>query len=203
MGKCTDKSGLVTGASGGLGRAIALDLAADGANVVALSRNDEGLRETAALAAGLPGSVRVLRADVTDEAGVVVAIAEVEKCFGGVDYIVNNAGKQIERDFLETTNEDWETIEATNVKGPFWVCKHGAAAMLRLGRGGSIVNVASVLSICADPMLTAYTTSKHAVLGLTRSIAVIRPLARAGIRANAVLPGDMDTPMVLRSPRGP
>jgi NAD(P)-dependent dehydrogenase (short-subunit alcohol dehydrogenase family) len=182
MGKCTDKSGLVTGASGGLGRAIVLDLAADGANVVALSRSDEGLRETAALAAGLPGSVRVLRADVTDEAGVVVAIAEVEKCFGGVDYIVNNAGKQIERDFLETTNEDWETIEATNVKGPFWVCKHGAAAMLRLGRGGSIVNVASVLSICADPMLTAYTTSKHAVLGLTRSI--------------AVLPGDMDTPMV-------
>ena len=78
MSKCTDKSGLVTGASGGLGRAIALDLAADGANVVALSRNDEGLRETAALAAGLPGSVRVLRADVTDEAGVVVAIAEVE-----------------------------------------------------------------------------------------------------------------------------
>jgi NAD(P)-dependent dehydrogenase (short-subunit alcohol dehydrogenase family) len=196
MGKCTDKSGLVTGASGGLGRAIVLDLAADGANVVALSRSDEGLRETAALAAGLPGSVRVLRADVTDEAGVVVAIAEVEKCFGGVDYIVNNAGKQIERDFLETTNEDWETIEATNVKGPFWVCKHGAAAMLRLGRGGSIVNVASVLSICADPMLTAYTTSKHAVLGLTRSIAVTRPLARAGIRANAVLPGDMDTPMV-------
>jgi NAD(P)-dependent dehydrogenase (short-subunit alcohol dehydrogenase family) len=78
MGKCTDKSGLVTGASGGLGRAIVLDLAADGANVVALSRSDEGLRETAALAAGLPGSVRVLRADVTDEAGVVVAIAEVE-----------------------------------------------------------------------------------------------------------------------------
>ena len=174
MSKCTDKSGLVTGASGGLGRAIVLDLAADGANVIALSRNDEGLRETAALAAGLPGSVQVLQADVTDEAGVVVAIAEVEKCFGGVDYIVNNAGKQIERDFLDTTNEDWETIEATNVRGPFWVCKHGAAAMLRLGRGGSIVNVASVLSICADPMLTAYTTSKHAVLGLTRSIAVTR-----------------------------
>ena len=138
----------------------------------------------------------MLQADVTDEAGVVVALAEVEKCFGGVDYIVNNAGKQIERDLLDTTNEDWETIEATNVRGPFWVCKHGAAAMLRLGRGGSIVNVASVLSICADPMLTAYTTSKHAVLGLTRSIAVTRPLARAGIRANAVLPGDMDTPMV-------
>ena len=97
---------------------------------------------------------------------------------------------------MDTTNEDWETIEATNVRGPFWVCKHGAAAMLRLGRGGSIVNVASVLSICADPMLTAYTTSKHAVLGLTRSIAVTRALARAGIRANAVLPGDMDTPMV-------
>jgi len=196
MSSCANKSGLVTGASGGLGRAIVLDLAADGANVVALGRNIEGLRETAARAHGLAGTAEVLQADVTDEAAVISALAEVERRFGSVDFVVNNAGKQIERDLLETTNEDWETIDATNVRGPFWVCKHAAAAMLRLGRGGSIVNIASVLSVSADPMLPAYTTSKHAVLGLTRSIAVTRALARAGIRANAVLPGDMDTPMV-------
>lgn len=196
MSSCANKSGLVTGASGGLGRAIVLDLAADGANVVALGRNIEGLRETAARAHGLAGTAEVLQADVTDEAAVISALAEVERRFGSVDFVVNNAGKQIERDLLDTTNEDWETIDATNVRGPFWVCKHAAAAMLRLGRGGSIVNIASVLSVSADPMLPAYTTSKHAVLGLTRSIAVTRALARAGIRANAVLPGDMDTPMV-------
>ncbi|WP_274542894.1 SDR family NAD(P)-dependent oxidoreductase [Rhodococcus opacus] len=82
----------------------------------------------------------------------------------------HNAGRQIERSFLETTNEDWNLIDLTNVRGPFWVCKHVAAAMLRHRRGGSIVNIASVLSVSADPMLTAYTASKHAVLGLTRSI---------------------------------
>lgn len=196
MTSCRGKSGLVTGASGGLGRAIVLALAADGANVVALSRNADGLRETAELAAGMDGTVATLAADVTDESAVIDAVRSVENRFGAVDYVVNNAGMQIERGFLETTNADWDAIDATNVRGPFWVCKHAAEAMVRLGRGGSIVNIASVLSTSADPMLTAYTASKHAVLGLTRSIAVTRPLAREGIRANAVLPGDMETPMV-------
>ncbi len=196
MSTCVGKAGLVTGASGGLGREIVLALAAGGANVVAMSRNSGGLRETADLALDLAGAVVTLEGDVTDEQLVSSAIDSIEKNFGSVDYVINNAGKQIERGFLDTTNEDWDAIDATNVRGPFWVCKYAARAMLRLGRGGSIVNIASVLSVSADPMLTAYTTSKHAVLGLTRSIAVTRPLARAGIRANAVLPGDMDTPMV-------
>ena len=196
MSSCAGKSGLVTGASGGLGRAIVLDLAADGANVVALSRNAAGLDETAHLALGLPGRVEVLTADVTDESAVADAVQSVQSHFSAIDYVVNNAGRQIERDFLDTTNEDWDAIDATNVRGPFWLCKYAAQAMLEQGGGGSIVNIASVLSVSADPMLTAYTTSKHALLGLTRSIAVTRPLARAGIRANAILPGDMDTPMV-------
>jgi NAD(P)-dependent dehydrogenase (short-subunit alcohol dehydrogenase family) len=196
MNSCTGRSGIVTGASGGLGRAIVLALAAHEANVVALSRNHDGLRETAELVRELPGQVSVLQADVTDEEAVRGAVDDVERQFGSIDYVVNNAGKQIERDFLDTTNDDWEAINATNVRGPFWMCKYAAQAMLRQQHRGSIVNIASVLSISADPMLTAYTTSKHAVLGLTRSIAVTRPLARLGIRANAVLPGDMDTPMV-------
>ncbi|MDF3312250.1 SDR family NAD(P)-dependent oxidoreductase [Rhodococcus sp. T2V] len=196
MLSCTAKSGLVTGASGGLGRATVLALAAHGANVVALSRNADTLQETARMAQGLQGTVVALQADVTDEPSVVDALTQVESSFGTLDFVVNNAGRQIERNFLETTNEDWDAIDLTNVRGPFWVCKHAAAAMLRHGHGGSIVNIASVLSVSADPMLTAYTASKHAVLGLTRSIAVTRQLARAGIRANAVLPGDMNTPMV-------
>ncbi|REE77592.1 NAD(P)-dependent dehydrogenase (short-subunit alcohol dehydrogenase family) [Rhodococcus wratislaviensis] len=196
MLSCTAKSGLVTGASGGLGRATVLALAAHGANVVALSRNADKLQETAQMAHDLQGTVIAVQADVTDEPSVVDALTQVETSFGTLDFVVNNAGRQIERSFLETTNEDWDIIDVTNVRGPFWVCKYAAAAMLRHGRGGSIVNIASVLSVRADPMLTAYTASKHAVLGLTRSIAVTRQLARAGIRANAVLPGDMNTPMV-------
>jgi NAD(P)-dependent dehydrogenase (short-subunit alcohol dehydrogenase family) len=196
MTSCSGKAGLVTGASGGLGRASALALAAHGADVVAMSRNLEKLTETAALAESLAGTVTVLPGDVTDETQVATAVDTVEKQFGGIHFVVNNAGRQIERDFLETTNEDWDEVDRTNVRGAFWMCKYAARAMLR-GRGtGSIVNIASVLSVSADPMLTAYTTSKHAVLGLTRSIAVTRSLARVGIRANAILPGDMDTPMV-------
>ncbi|WP_024804212.1 SDR family NAD(P)-dependent oxidoreductase [Nocardia sp. BMG51109] len=196
MTSCAGMAGLVTGASGGLGRATALALAAAGADVLALSRNMDGLSETAALAEGLAGSVIARQGDVGDEEQVRAAIKAVEQQFGALRYVVNNAGRQIERDFLETTNEDWDEIDRTNVRGAFWVCKYGAQAMLRARTGGSIVNIASVLSVSADPMLTAYTTSKHAVLGLTRSIAVTRSLARSGIRANAVLPGDMDTPMV-------
>lgn len=196
MTSCTGKSGLVTGASGGLGRATALALAESGANVLALSRNAELLQETVDLAKPFPGTVTAFAADVTVEQTVVDALNKIERSFGSLDFVVNNAGRQIERDFLDTTNEDWDEIDLTNVRAPFWVSKHAAAAMLRLGQGGSIVNVASVLSVTADPMLTAYTSTKHAVLGLTRSVAVTRPLARAGIRCNAVLPGDMNTPMV-------
>lgn len=196
MSSCQGKSGLVTGASGGLGRAAVLALAAHGANVVAMSRNTELLAETEALADGLEGTVVALTGDVSDESQVISAVDFVQQQFGDLNFVVNNAGRQIERVFLETTNDDWDEIDRTNVRGSFWVCKHAAQAMLGAGHGGSIVNIASVLSVAADPMLTAYTTSKHAVLGLTRSIAVTRPLARQGIRANAVLPGDMDTPMV-------
>jgi NAD(P)-dependent dehydrogenase (short-subunit alcohol dehydrogenase family) len=173
-----------------------LTLAGHGANVLALGRNLHGLDETAALAAGLPGSVSVRQGDVSDEAEVMAAVEAAEERSGTLQFVVNNAGRQIERDFFDTTTEDWDEIDRTNVRGTFWMCKYSAQAMLRAGGTGSIVNVASVLSVAADPMLTAYTASKHAVLGLTRSIGVTRSLARVGIRANAVLPGDMDTPMV-------
>lgn len=186
----------MTGASGGLGRSTVLALAADGANVLAVSRNVDALQETVELAEHLAGTVLAMPADVCDERVVVRAIADVEERFAAVDFVVNNAGVQIEKGLLDTTNEDWDVIDRTNVRAPFWFCKYAAQAMLRLGNGGSIVNIASTLSIAADPMLTAYTASKHALIGLTRGVAVTRQFARAGIRCNAVLPGDMDTPMV-------
>ena len=198
MSRCLGKSGVVTGASGGLGRATALALAADGANVLAVSRNLDGLQETVELARRSDGSVLAMQADVCDEQSVIRALSIVEERFAAVDFVVNNAGTQIEKGLLDTTNEDWDVIDRTNVRAPFWFCKYAVQAMLRLGNGGSIVNIASTLSVAADPMLTAYTTSKHAVLGLTRSVAVTREFARAGIRCNAVLPGDMDTPMVQK-----
>lgn len=193
---CVGKSGLVTGASDGLGRAVVLALAADGANVVAASRNLAKLRETAALAEGLRGTVAVRQCDITDETAVRDLVADVESTFGTVDFVVNNAGVLVEKDILETTAQDWEAIDRTNVRGTLWVCQHALSAMLRIGVAGSIVNIGSVVSVSADPALAAYNASKHAVLGITRTIAVTPDIARAGIRANAVLPGDMETPMV-------
>lgn len=196
MPTCQGKSGVVTGASGGLGRATVLALAADGANVLAVSRNVDGIRETVELAQRLNGSVMSMPVDVCDEQAVARSLKYVEEQFGTVDFVVNNAGIQIEKGLLDTTNDDWDLVDRTNVRGPFWFCKYAVPAMLRLGNGGSIVNVASTLSVSADPLLTSYTASKHALLGLTRGVAVTREFARAGIRCNAVLPGDMDTPMV-------
>lgn len=195
---CQGKSGVVTGASGGLGRSTVLALAADGANVIAVSRNVDALSETVELAGRLTGTVIALAADVCDEETAVRAVDLVEERFTTMDFVVNNAGMQVEKGLLDTTNEDWDAIDRTNVRAPFWFCKSAARAMLRLGNGGSIVNIASTLSISGDPMLPAYTASKHALLGLTRAIAVTREFARVGIRCNAVLPGDMDTPMVQK-----
>ncbi|MCQ6272780.1 SDR family oxidoreductase [Pseudarthrobacter sp. R1] len=191
------KRGIVTGASRGLGRSTALALAEAGAHVVAAARDRESLAETVELASGLPGRIVGVVADITREAEVKDLVSRCVHDLGGLDYIVNNAGTQVEKSLLETTNEDWDLVDSTNVRAAFWACKYAVEWMIEHG-GGSIVNIASVLSVTADPMLPAYTASKHAVLGLTRSIAVTREYARAGVRANAVLPGDMETPMVTK-----
>jgi len=190
------KAGFVTGAARGLGRCCAVALAGAGADVIGADILDDELEETVRLCADLPGRVVARHVDVTREEDVVGLVQAVVGEFGSLSYLVNDAGMQIEQYLLETTNEAWERQQAVNVKGVFWGCKHGIKAMLEQGRGGSIVNIASSLSLAADPMLPAYTSSKHAVLGLTRTIAVTRDYARPGIRANAVCPGDMDTPLV-------
>jgi NAD(P)-dependent dehydrogenase (short-subunit alcohol dehydrogenase family) len=190
------RAGIVTGASRGLGRATALTLAARGADVVACARDEAALTETARLAQGLPGHVLAQRCDVTDERDVIAAVERAEGELGPLRYLVANAGHQVERRLHETTNEDWAAVEAVNARGVFRGAKHAIAAMLEHGLGGSIVVVASAVSLTADPNLAAYTASKHAALGIVRAIAADRGYAAAGIRANAVCPGDIDTPMV-------
>jgi NAD(P)-dependent dehydrogenase (short-subunit alcohol dehydrogenase family) len=192
----TGRAGIVTGASRGLGRATALTLAARGADVVACARDEAALAETADLADGLPGRVVALRCDVTDEADVMGAVRCAQRELGPLRYLVANAGHQVERRLHETTNDDWAAVEAVNARGVFWCAKHAIEAMLGHGLGGSIVVVASAVSLTADPNLAAYTSSKHAALGIVRAIAADRGYAAARIRANAVCPGDMETPMV-------
>ncbi len=189
------KVGVVTGASGGLGRDTAVRLAAGGATVYALARRGDALTETAELGYELPGNIIPTVCELTDESAVREVFSFVA-AREGLYFLVNNAAVQVERSLLETSTEEWDLVYGTNVTSAFWTCKYAVLAMMAGDTGGRIVNVASVSSFLGDALLPAYTASKHALLGLTRSLAVDRSLTRANILTNAVCPGDMETSML-------
>jgi NAD(P)-dependent dehydrogenase (short-subunit alcohol dehydrogenase family) len=184
------KAGVVTGASRGLGREILIALAREGARVVGMARNAEQ-GEAAAAEAG-NGAV-FQQGDVRREDDVAAAIERCIADFGGLDFLVNNAGILGEGRLHETTNAMWDDLVATHLTGTFWGCKHAIAAMRENG-GGTIVNVGSILSFTGDGYLAAYTAMKSGVLGLTKAVAI--DYALDGIRCNCVCPGDMETPMI-------
>jgi NAD(P)-dependent dehydrogenase (short-subunit alcohol dehydrogenase family) len=187
------KRGVVTGAASGLGREVARLFAAEGASVVVADVNADGAEAVAEEIRGGGGTAVARATDVTDEDQIVAALELSESQFGGLDYVVNNAGVQLEKPLHETSNDEYDWVFDVNVRGVFWGCKH-AVLKMRAANGGTIVNTASALSLVSDPFLPVYTGSKHAVLGLTRSVGVA--YAADGIRCNCVCPGDMQTPMI-------
>ena len=187
MGGLQGKSAVVTGVGSGLGRAIAQELAAEGVQVLGCDVNDESGSETMA---GI-GTYR--HADVSREADVEGLVAATIDAFGRLDVMVNNAAVQVERELVETTEEELDRVLAVNLKGVFFGCKHAVLAMQASG-GGAIVNVASVLALVGDGILAAYCAAKGGVLGITRATAV--QYGKDGIRCNAICPGDIDTPLV-------
>jgi NAD(P)-dependent dehydrogenase (short-subunit alcohol dehydrogenase family) len=187
------KRGVVTGAASGLGREVARLFAAEGASVVVADVNADGAEAVADEIRGGGGTAVAQATDVTDEGQIVAALEISEAQFGGLDYAVNNAGVQLEKPLHETSNDEYDWVFDVNVRGVFWGCKHAVLKMREAG-GGTIVNTASALSLVSDPFLPVYTGSKHAVLGLTRSVGVA--YAADGIRCNCVCPGDMQTPMI-------
>jgi NAD(P)-dependent dehydrogenase (short-subunit alcohol dehydrogenase family) len=189
------KGVVVTGATKGLGRETALVLAAEGANVVATGRDTDDGVSLEDQAADLAGSVIFARGDVREEGDVADAVATCRSHFGRLDAMVANAGiLGPEGPLHETSAEEWAEVNATNLTGAFFCCKHALRAMLEDGGGGSIVTIGSILSLTADPFISSYTATKTGLLGLTRAIAV--DYAARGVRANCVLPGDMETPMI-------
>jgi NAD(P)-dependent dehydrogenase (short-subunit alcohol dehydrogenase family) len=188
------KAGIVTGTSKGLGREILRALCAEGARIVALSRNAElgraGVDEV--LAAG--GTALFQQGDVTREEDIIRAIDRCRAEYGSLDLAVSNAGILGEGRLHETTNEQWDELVAVHLTHTFWCCKHAVEAMRASGRGGSIVTVGSILSFTGDGYLAAYTAMKAGILGLTKAIAI--DYAADGIRCNCVCPGDMETPMI-------
>ncbi len=188
-GRVEGKVALVTGAGTGIGRAAAARLAQEGAVVVATSRTLAHVEETCRLAGR---GARPLALDVTDEARVRAVVDEVVAAHGRIDVVVNSAGIDLARApaVWETTDEEWAEIQEVNVTGVFRVCR---AAIPHMPPGGSIVNVASINSLIAWPNDAAYTASKGALLQLTRATAL--DVAPRGLRANAVCPGVIDTPL--------
>jgi NAD(P)-dependent dehydrogenase (short-subunit alcohol dehydrogenase family) len=179
---------LVTGASRGIGAAIAAGLADDGHRVALLGR-DAGALE--AVAARLPSALAV-PADVTDPEQTEAAFARVEEEWGPVEVLVSNAGSGAAAPLAETTDELWARTIELNLTAPFRLIRRAVPAMVE-GGWGRIVVVASVVAKRGEAQVSAYSAAKHGALGLVRAAAA--ELARTGVTVNAVCPGYVDTPM--------
>jgi NAD(P)-dependent dehydrogenase (short-subunit alcohol dehydrogenase family) len=181
---------LVTGAASGIGKATVLRLAAEGATVVGFDVNADALEETRAAVSGT-GSVHLTAGDITNQADIDRIVAGTLQEHGRIDLLANVAG--IMDWFLpadEIDDETWDRVMAVNATGPLRLCRAVLPSMRERGTG-AIVNVGSAASVRGGTAGVAYTASKHAVLGLTRSIAWV--YAPEGIRCNIVLPGGVET----------
>lgn len=189
-----DKVALVTGASSGIGRAIALVWAREGAKVVVSDLNVAGGEETAALVRAQGGEALFVAADVARPEDCEALVARTVTQYGRLDVACNNAGIGGPQALVADYPLDgWAQVIAINLSGVFYGMKYQIAAMLKSG-GGSIVNVASILGAVAFPTAAAYTAAKHGVLGLTQAAAL--EYSAQGVRINAVGPGFIHTPMI-------
>jgi len=180
------RTAIVTGASRGIGRAIALRLATAGAQVACVARNVEKLQETVAALTSAGGQAEVYPCDVTDSAAVSKLVEELAEKWGGLDILVNNAG--ITKDTLipRMTDEDWDTVIATNLRSVFLFTRAASLVMMRK-RSGRIINISSVSGLIGNPGQANYSASKAGIIGLTRTVA--QELAGRKVTVNAICPG--------------
>jgi NAD(P)-dependent dehydrogenase (short-subunit alcohol dehydrogenase family) len=193
MAELDGRIAFVTGGGRGIGRAIAIALAGAGATVALAGRNAARLEQVAAEIAGRGGRALALPCDVADGDAVSQAVAQARAALGPILILVNNAGITASVKFADTDDATWERIMRVNATGPFFCCRAVVPDMIAQ-QWGRIVNVASIAALAGLPFSAAYSASKHALLGLTRSLAL--ELARHQITANALCPGWVETDML-------
>jgi NAD(P)-dependent dehydrogenase (short-subunit alcohol dehydrogenase family) len=191
------KVSIITGAGGGMGRVAALRFAAEGSSVLVADYDEAAANETVAQVRAAGGEATPARVDVSVEADAKAMVDLAVRKYGRLDVLYNNAGIMPEADHsvVDTPVEAWDQVMAVNVRGVYLACKYAIPCMIE-NNGGSIINVSSFVALlgCSVPQ-DAYTASKGAVLSLTRSLAV--QFAPMGIRTNAILPGPVETPLLM------
>jgi len=192
-----DKVSIITGGGSGMGRTAALMFAAEGAKVVVADYADAAGAETVRLVQDAGGEATFIRTDISCEPDARAMVDHAVATYGRVDTLYNNAGIMPEEDHsvIDTPVDAWDRVMAVNVRGVYLGCKYAIPQMLDQG-AGSIINVASFVAIlgCSVPQ-DAYTSSKGAVLALTRSLAV--QFAGRGVRSNSISPGPVETPLLM------
>lgn len=187
MGRFDGQVAIITGASRGLGRAIAFKLAGEGADLLAVDMNMEGLEETKKLVEAQGGRARFARVDVSREEDTIGMADLAVKELGGIDILVNNAATGIDRKpFYEITVEEWERVLGVNLKG-YWLCVKAVFPHMKEKQKGKIINITSDTFFTGSHDFAHYVSSKGGIIGLTRALA--RELGDYGININAVAPG--------------
>ncbi|MBD0327144.1 MAG: SDR family oxidoreductase [Pyrinomonadaceae bacterium] len=192
--KLRDKTALITGGGRGIGRAVALLFAREGARVALVARTAQQVEQVAdEIRATFNTEAVAAVCDVSDAESVARAFASVIESFGGgVDILVNNAGIAESAPLIKTSDELWQRLLAVNLTGTFLCTRAALPAMIERG-WGRVINIASIAGKTGAPYVSAYTASKHGVLGLTRSVAL--EVALKGVTVNAICPGYVETEM--------